>query len=261
MNPLRTNASRKKFYSGYQRRRIRRSDGLQTRARHLSGRRPCYGTAEKEKASLWDFCCYTSQNTDVIGSEAYFDDMIEKGAKFAWFFTYMPIGVDAVPELMVSAQQRAFMYERIRSFRKTKPIFTLDFWNDGEFVQGCIAGGRRYLHINANGDIEPCAFMHYSDSSIYEKSLLEALQSPLFMQYRKNQPFNQNHLRPCPLLDNPGALAKMVDRSEAKSTDMQNPEDVHDLSAKCEHAAHEWEPQADAIWEQSQKKKKEQSIA
>lgn len=216
---------------------------------------------KKKKLPFGISCCYTSQNTDVIGSEAYFDDMIEKGAKFAWFFTYMPIGVDAVPELMVSAQQRAFMYERIRSFRKTKPIFTLDFWNDGEFVQGCIAGGRRYLHINANGDIEPCAFMHYSDSSIYEKSLLEALQSPLFMQYRKNQPFNENHLRPCPLLDNPGALAKMVDRSEAKSTDMQNPEDVHDLSAKCEHAAHEWKPQADAIWKQSQKKKKEQSIA
>jgi hypothetical protein len=53
----------------------------------------------------------------------------------------------------------------------------------------------------------------------------------------------------------------MVDRSEAKSTDMQNPEDVHDLSAKCEHAAHEWKSQADEIWEQSQKKKKEQSIA
>jgi MoaA/NifB/PqqE/SkfB family radical SAM enzyme len=163
---------------------------------------------KKKKLPFGISCCYTSQNTDVIGSEAYFDDMIEKGAKFAWFFTYMPIGVDAVPELMVSAQQRAFMYERIRSFRKTKPIFTLDFWNDGEFVQGCIAGGRRYLHINANGDIEPCAFMHYSDSSIYEKSLLEALQSPLFMQYRKNQPFNENHLRPCPLLDNRERLQK-----------------------------------------------------
>ena len=32
--------------------------------------------------------------------------------------------------------------------------------NDGEYVDGCIAGGRRYCHINANGDIEPCAFIH-----------------------------------------------------------------------------------------------------
>ncbi|MBQ1375291.1 MAG: radical SAM protein, partial [Clostridia bacterium] len=45
-------------------------------------------------------CCYTSQNYQVIGSEEYFDAMIEWGAKFAWFFTYMPVGADAVPELM-----------------------------------------------------------------------------------------------------------------------------------------------------------------
>ena len=54
-------------------------------------------------------CCYTSKNTDVIGSEKYFDDMILKGAKFAWFFTYMPIGVDAVPDLMVNPEQREYM--------------------------------------------------------------------------------------------------------------------------------------------------------
>ena len=29
-------------------------------------------------------CCYTSRNYEVIGSEEYFDDMIAKGAKFAW---------------------------------------------------------------------------------------------------------------------------------------------------------------------------------
>lgn len=101
-------------------------------------------------------CCYTSKNTDVIGSEKYFDDMILKGAKFAWFFTYMPIGVDAVPDLMVNPEQREYMYHQIRKFRETKPLFTMDFLNDGEYVKGCIAGGRCYLHISANGDIEPC---------------------------------------------------------------------------------------------------------
>jgi len=193
-------------------------------------------------------CCYTSKNTDTIGSERYFDDMIEKGAKFAWFFTYMPLGVDAVPELMVNAKQREYMYQQIRKFRETKPIFTIDFWNDGEYVRGCIAGGRDYLHINANGDIEPCAFIHYSDSNIYEKTLLEAFKSPLFMQFYDNQPFNENHLRPCPLLDNPGRLAEMVEKSGAKSTEMQNPEDVQNLSSKCKKAAEGWAPIADKLW-------------
>ena len=82
-------------------------------------------------------CCYTSQNAEVIGSEEYFDQMIEWGAKFCWLFTYMPVGKDAVPELMVSAEQRKFMYEQVRKFRETKPIFTMDFWNDGEYAGGC----------------------------------------------------------------------------------------------------------------------------
>ena len=195
-------------------------------------------------------CCYTSANTEVIGSEEFFDSMIEKGAKFAWFFTYMPVGADAVPELLAKPEQREFMYHQIREFRKTKPLFTMDFWNDGEFVGGCIAGGRAYLHINANGDIEPCAFIHYSDSNIREKTLLQAYKSPLFQAYRKGQPFNENMLRPCPLLDNPERLVEIVEGSGAASTDMQNPENVRCLSGKCEHAAMCWAPTADRLWEQ-----------
>lgn len=76
-------------------------------------------------------CCYTSANAEVIASEEYFDQMIEMGAKFAWFFTYMPVGKGAVTELMATAQQRAMMYHKIREYRKTKPLFTVDFWNDG----------------------------------------------------------------------------------------------------------------------------------
>ena len=193
-------------------------------------------------------CCYTSQNTEMIGSEEYFDAMTAWGAKFAWFFTYMPVGNAAVPELMATAEQREYMYRQIRKFRQTKPLFTMDFWNDGEYVGGCIAGGRNYLHINANGDIEPCAFIHYSDSNIREKTLVEAYQSPLFMAYHRGQPFNQNHLRPCPLLDNPGALTRMVKETGAHSTDLESPEDVRALTEKCVEKAEKWAPVADRLW-------------
>ncbi len=204
-------------------------------------------------------CCYTSKNTETIGSEEYFDDMIAKGAKFAWLFTYMPVGADAVPKLMATAKQREYMYHQVRAFRKTKPLFTLDFWNDGEFAGGCVAGGRRYLHINANGDIEPCAFIHYSNSNIHKDTLLDALKSPLFMQYRAHQPFNYNHLRPCPLLDNKDKLAEMVEKSGAKSTDLQNPEDVRALCAKCAKTADKWAETADVLWNRTSTVKKQEA--
>lgn len=158
--------------------------------------------------------CYTSANFESITSEAFYDSLIDLGAYFIWYFHYMPVGNDAAPELLPTPAQRRETYERIRKYRATKPLFAMDFQNDAEFVGGCIAGGRRYLHINANGDIDPCVFIHYSDSNIREKTLLEALQSPMMMAYHDGQPFNDNMYRPCPMLENPQKLREMVENPE-----------------------------------------------
>jgi len=195
--------------------------------------------------------CYTSKNYQDVSSEAYYDKIIDCGAMFVWFFHYMPVGNDASTELLLTPEQRTQMYRRIRAFRQTKSIFAIDFQNDGEYIGGCIAGGRHYLHINANGDVEPCVFIHYSNCNIHECTLLEALQSPLFMAYHDNQPFNQNHLRPCPMLENPERLRSLVQETGAKSTDLQSPESAAHLCEKCEPYAAAWKGTADALWAES----------
>lgn len=196
-------------------------------------------------------CCYTSQNLDSISDDKFIDQMIEWGADFVWYFHYMPVGNDAVPALLPNPEQRHKMYDRVRAIRREKAIFAMDFQNDGEFVGGCIAGGRRYLHINANGDADPCVFIHYSDSNIREKTLLEVLQSPLFMAYHDGQPFNENHLRPCPMLENPELLREMIAKTGAHSTDLQSPESAEHLCAKCDLYAMNWKPEADRLWAES----------
>lgn len=192
--------------------------------------------------------CYHSKNTEVVGSEEWVDLMIQKGCKFGWYFTYIPIGKDAVPELIATPEQREYMYHQVRKFRNTKPCFLLDFWNDGEYVKGCIAGGRNYLHINSNGDVEPCAFIHYSNVNIKDVDLIDALRSPLFMEYKKRQPFNENQMRPCPMLDNPELIREMVNKSGAHSTQLEDSETVEELTAKTEPAAEKWKPVADKLW-------------
>ena len=52
---------------------------------------------KRKKLPFGISCCYTSKSAEFIGSEEYFDAMINWGAKFCWFFTYMPTGKDAVP--------------------------------------------------------------------------------------------------------------------------------------------------------------------
>ncbi|MDD4510987.1 MAG: radical SAM protein [Oscillospiraceae bacterium] len=196
--------------------------------------------------------CYTSANYESITSEEYYNSLIEMGAYFIWYFHYMPVGNDASPELLPNPEQRKAVYHKIRDLRATKPLFAMDFQNDAEYVGGCIAGGKRYLHINANGDVDPCVFIHYSNANIRHCTLLEALQSPIFMAYHDSMPFNDNMLRPCPMLENPEKLREMVEKSGAKSTDMQSPETADHLCGKCDTYAECWKAQADALWKEEQ---------
>ena len=68
------------------------------------------------------------------------------------------------------------------------------------------------------------------------------------MAYHNNQPFNNNHLMPCPMLENPDALEKMVKETGAVSTDLESPETVEHLCEKCRKYANKWQPHADCIW-------------
>ena len=195
--------------------------------------------------------CYTSKNCESVTSKEFVKLMVDKGCRYAMYFHYMPVGNEASLELLPTPEQRMYIKDRIREIRKLENgegLFTMDFQNDGEFVGGCIAGGRNYFHINANGDAEPCVFIHYSGANIRTHSLLEILKQPLFMAYHNNQPFNENHLRPCPMLENPEILQRLVNKTGAKSTDLQSPETVEQLCTKCEEYARNWKPHADKVW-------------
>lgn len=202
--------------------------------------------------------CYTRSNIEAVTDEKFIRFIAEKGARYGFFFHYMPVGQNAVPELMPTIEQRKAIIEKLRYFRSDKcdvGFFPMDFQNDGEFVGGCIAGGRNYFHINAHGDAEPCVFIHFSDRNIHDNSILEMLQSPLFMKYHEGQPFNRNHLRPCPMLENPQYLRQMIKETGAHGTNAEAEESVEHLCSKCDRYAEEWGRAADEVWAQQTHKK------
>ncbi len=229
---------------------LRRGDGVYGKVMHAMD------LLKKNGLVFGTSICYTSKNTETVTSDEFIQLMVDKGCRYAMYFHYMPVGNDASVELLPTPEQRIYMKDRIRQIRSLttgKGLFTFDFQNDGEFVGGCIAGGRNYFHINANGDAEPCVFIHYSGANIRTNTLLEILHQPLFMAYRKNQPFNENHLRPCPMLENPEILQRMVKETGAKSTDLQSPETAEHLCSKCVPYAITWKPYADKIWSETPK--------
>jgi len=205
----------------------------------------------REAGAVFGFSAtYTRENTEEIASNAFIDLLIEKGCLWGWLFTYIPVGGEPDLQYMATPEQRGFMYQTLRRWRREKPIFVIDFWNDGALVGGCIAGGRSYFHLNAAGEVEPCAFVHYANVNIKNTALVEALKCPLFMAYQDNQPFNENHLRPCPIIDNPQKLEKIVNETGAHPT-QRNGIPVSQLCQPLYGYAQKWGAVADQLWKET----------
>lgn len=191
----------------------------------------------------------TRQNVQEVTSDEFIDFLIEKGVKYIWTFHYIPVGREPNVDLMVLPEQRAGLVDRIIQLRTEKPITIIDFWNDGDLIRGCIAGGRCYFHINARGDAEPCAFAHFAVGNIREKSLKEVLQSSLFEAYQRRQPFSDNLLRPCPIIDVPEALRAIVAESGAYPTHKGADTVLKgEIGAYLDQRAAKWKAISDEIW-------------
>ncbi|HEB35217.1 MAG TPA: radical SAM protein [Candidatus Aminicenantes bacterium] len=166
----------------------------------------------------------TRQNAEVVTSDEFMDNLIANNISFGWYFIYIPIGKSPAVELMPTPEQRSKLREKIWEWRSKKPIFIGDFWDDGPWVGGCIASGRKYFHINSKGDIEPCVFVHFAVDNIFNlwkegKGLREAIHSPFFFSIRRKQlEKNDNFLTPCSIIDKPEILREAVREHNAYPT-------------------------------------------
>lgn len=191
----------------------------------------------------------TRKNNDIVVSDEFIDIMIKKGVFVGWYFNYIPIGREPDMNLMPTPQQRDYRRKRILEIRKTKNITIADFWNDGNLVQGCMAGGKNYLHINVDGDVEPCVFVHFAADNIKEKSLVEIITSPFFMAFRKRQPYSENLLRPCSIIDSPQILRDVIAETGAHPTHEGAETIITTLAKPLDEYAEAWKCYADKAWE------------
>ncbi|MBA7675554.1 PqqA peptide cyclase [subsurface metagenome] len=192
----------------------------------------------------------TRGNNELVVSDEFVDLFIEKGAFIGWYFNYVPIGKEPNLELMPTPEQRDYRRKRILEIRKSNKIIAADFWNDGPLVNGCMAGGKNYLHINVNGDVEPCVFVHFAVDNIKEKSLIDVLTSDFFMGFRKRQPYTKNHLRPCCIIDNPYVLRNIVAETGAYPTHDGAESIIGCFAKSLDKYAGDYKEIADKVWEE-----------
>ncbi len=160
----------------------------------------------------------TRDNMHTVSSNEFVDMLVERGVFLIWYFQYIPMGKNPDMSLMLTPEQRDRVRRRLERIRATKPLFICEFWNDSPYIDGCLAAGREYFHINANGDVEPCIFAHFAVDNIHEKTLKEVLTSQFFKEIRSRQPFSENPLTPCMIIDHPHALREVARKCHAYPT-------------------------------------------
>ncbi len=192
----------------------RRGSGIYEKNRRVRRLLADYGVMTGFSATM------TRENAESICTDEFIEMRIAEGDLFGWFFLMHPIGRAPRPDLMVTADQRLMMRQTIWRWRQEKrPIFLGDFWNDAHLTAGCIAGGRDYFHIYANGDISPCVFSPVAGGNIFDiiegrseyKSLDDFItRSPVFKAFRVEQDKIKDRDRPCLLIDHPDAFRRIV---------------------------------------------------
>ncbi len=193
---------------------------------------------------------HSNKNTDIITNPAFIDFLLKQGVFALWLFSYVPVGRNPNPDLMPSPEQRDLLRLTTVELRATKPMLFVDFWNDGPIISGCIAGGRKYIHINANGDVEPCVFCHFAVDNIRRSSLKDALGSNLFRTIRHKQGEHENLLRPCMLIDHPD-YGRNFFRMEGVYPTHPGAEGIFEvLAEKMDNYARDYAVLADQAWEE-----------
>ncbi len=157
----------------------------------------------------------TSMNADILSTDAFLDEYMNRGALFGWLFNYIPVGRKPDLNLMPSPEQRNGIREAALRWQKTKPIFIGDFWNNGASVGGCLSASR-YCYITVEGYVQPCTFVPFYTHNIQEHTLQEIFESHFFKTIRGMQPYHSNLLRTCKIIDHPEDLRHVVSECCAK---------------------------------------------
>jgi MoaA/NifB/PqqE/SkfB family radical SAM enzyme len=130
----------------------------------------------------------TAANTSQLAADEFIDQMVNIGCAVGFFTEYVPCGPNPRPEWVLDEAARVAFHKRILEFRRRKPIVLSQFPDDEYGLENrCSGAGRTSLHINSQGDIEPCPFMPIAHENVRRGGLIAACQSP-FLRAIREQP-------------------------------------------------------------------------
>jgi MoaA/NifB/PqqE/SkfB family radical SAM enzyme len=128
----------------------------------------------------------TRHNFDLVTSQDFIRELIAVGCRLFFFVDYVPVQ-EGTEGLLLTAEQRAAEPGRMAALQGTLPGLFVAFPGDEEMYGGCLAAGRGFVHVSPEGSLEPCPFSPFSDASLKELSLQQALRSRFLQTIRESK--------------------------------------------------------------------------
>ena len=140
----------------------------------------------KAKGVFWGTSLtMTRRNFNEAMNEEFVGKLVENGCKLFMLVEYTPVE-KGTEDWTLTEEQRSRVVPLRDSFRSKYPaLFVALPWDEDE-IGGCLSAGRGFVHISAEGNVEPCPFVPYSDVNLKNVTLKEALQSKMLRTIREN---------------------------------------------------------------------------
>jgi MoaA/NifB/PqqE/SkfB family radical SAM enzyme len=180
----------------------------------------------KETKTLFGFTAMVDRNNlHILSSDSFYDDAISRGCRIGLCVGFVPSASAADLDLVPSQKEQINFRKVICRMRKNKRIVLLHMPDDEYDGTGsCMAAGRGFVHINAQGFVEPCPFSHIATDSVASVSLKKALASPLFSVIRGQAALLQKPLQGCALFEHREELSHIIGETGAIATEGGAPE-------------------------------------
>ena len=156
----------------------------------------------------------TTENMEEVLSDRFVSDLSERGCRALIYIEFVPV-TDEAKHLAPGDAERETLRLGIERLRRAHPeIVFISFPGDEKSSGGCLAAGRGFFHINSHGGAEPCPFSPYSDISVVDTSLKEAMNSRLFLELRDGGHLMENHAGGCVLYEKRHLVQQLLEAEQ-----------------------------------------------
>lgn len=151
----------------------------------------------------------TNRNIDSILRDEFTEEYLQKGCRLFIFVEYVPVEAGHEPMVLSKADKKRLNDFAVASARQYPALF-IPFPGDEDQYGGCLAAGRGFVYVSANGDVEPCPFAPFSDKNLKNATLKDGLTSGFLSKVRENHHLLKEGDGGCALWHNREQLKKMM---------------------------------------------------